>query len=40
MFRGIRRVDQQFKLNMLASNIVRMARMPGGVPDFAVPRAK
>jgi len=28
VFRGIRRVDLQFKLNMLASNIVRMARMP------------
>ncbi len=39
MFRGIRRVDQQFKLNMLASNIVRMARMPGAAPGFAVPGA-
>jgi len=36
MFRGIHRVDQQFKLNMLASNIVRMSRMPGVVPQLAV----
>lgn len=40
MFRGIRRVDQQFKLNMLASNIVRMARIPAAVPEFAVARAR
>jgi transposase len=40
VFRGIRRVDQQFKLNMLASNIVRMARMPGAAPGFAMPGAK
>ena len=34
-YRGIRRVDQQFKLTMTASNIVRMARMVrmlGAVP--------
>jgi transposase len=37
MFRGIRRVDHQFKLTMLASNIVRIARMPQAVPGFAVP---
>jgi transposase len=36
VFRGIRRVDHQFKLNMLASNIVRMARMPKVAPGFAV----
>ena len=33
VFRGIRRVDQHFKLTMIASNIVRMARMPGVVPQ-------
>ena len=27
VYRGIRRVDQHFKLTMTASNIVRMARM-------------
>jgi hypothetical protein len=27
LYRGIRRVDQHFKLTMTASNIVRMARM-------------
>jgi hypothetical protein len=27
MYRGLQRVDQQFKLTMTASNIVRMARM-------------
>lgn len=36
VFRGIQRVDQQFKLNMLASNIVRMARMPLVAPGFVV----
>ena len=40
VFRGIRRVDQQFKLNMLASNIVRLSRMPGVVPEFAAPGAR
>src|SRR5271169_27971 len=40
VFRGIRRVDAQFKLNMLASNIVRMARIPGVVPAFAVAGAR
>jgi len=39
VFRGINRVDQQFKLNMLASNIVRMARLPGVAPGFAMPGA-
>jgi len=37
LYRGIRRVDQHFKLTMTASNIVRMARilmqMPQGVPQ-------
>jgi len=28
MYRGLQRVDQQFKLTMTASNIVRMARIP------------
>ena len=36
LFRGLRRVDQHFKITMLASNIVRMARMPGVVPASAV----
>ena len=40
VFRGIRRVDAQFKLHMLASNIVRMARIPGAVPDFAYAGAR
>ena len=32
VFRGLRRVDQQFKLTMTASNLMRIARMPFGVP--------
>lgn len=28
VYRGIRRVDQHFKLTMVASNLTRMARMP------------
>lgn len=40
VFRGIRRADLQFKLNMLASNIVRMSRMPTVVPEFAVQGAR
>jgi transposase len=36
VFRGIRRVDQHFKLTMLASNIVRISRIPGAVPEFAM----
>jgi transposase len=35
VYRGIRRVDQQFKLTMTASNIVRMARMPLAMPQGA-----
>lgn len=36
MFRGLRRVDQQFKLTMTASNLRRMARMPLVVPCGAL----
>ena len=32
LYRGLRHVDQYFKLTMTASNIVRMARMPGAAP--------
>lgn len=35
LYRGIRRVDQHFKLTMTASNIVRMARMLSAVPQGA-----
>ena len=35
LYRGIRRVDQQFKLTMTASNIVRMARMLATAPQGA-----
>ena len=35
LYRGIRRVDQQFKLTMTASNIVRMARMFNPMPQGA-----
>ena len=35
LHRGLRRVDQQFKLTMTASNIVRMARMLGAAPQGA-----
>lgn len=31
LFRGIRRVDQHFKLTMIASNLIRMARLPMAV---------
>jgi transposase len=31
VFRGLRRVDQQFKLTMTANNLMRLARMPGVV---------
>ena len=34
-YRGIKRVDQHFKLTMTASNIVRMARILVGVPHGA-----
>ena len=32
VYRGLRRVDQHFKLTMTASNLVRMARMPIAAP--------
>jgi hypothetical protein len=36
VFRGLKRVDQQFKLTLTASNLMRMARMliaaPVGAP--------
>lgn len=35
LYRGLRRVDQHFKLTMAASNIIRMARMPIAVPQGA-----
>jgi transposase len=35
VYRGLRRVDQHFKLTMAASNIIRIARMPGVVPQGA-----
>jgi transposase len=35
VYRGMRRVDQHFKLTMAASNIVRMARMLGAAPQGA-----
>jgi transposase len=35
VYRGLNRVDQHFKLTMTASNILRMARMPGVVPQGA-----
>jgi transposase len=35
VYRGIKRVDQQFKLTMTASNIVRMARLLVSVPQGA-----
>ena len=35
VFRGLRRVDQQFKLTMAASNIVRIARILSAVPQGA-----
>lgn len=34
-YRGLRRVDQHFKLTMTASNILRIARMPRAVPQGA-----
>lgn len=35
VYRGLWRVDQHFKLTMTASNIVRIARMPGAAPEGA-----
>ena len=37
VFRGLRRVDQQFKLTMTASNLMRLARIPVAVPSGAAP---
>ena len=36
VYRGLRRVDQHFKLTMTASNLVRIARMPFAVPQGAL----
>jgi transposase len=36
VFRGLRRVDQQFKLTIAASNIVRIARILSALPQAAV----
>ncbi|KVK86430.1 hypothetical protein WJ47_05915 [Burkholderia ubonensis] len=36
VYRGIKRVDQHFKLTMLASNLTRMARILAAVPQGAV----
>ncbi|KVQ01408.1 hypothetical protein WJ95_26715 [Burkholderia ubonensis] len=36
VYRGIKRVDQHFKLTMLASNLTRMARILTAVPQGAV----
>jgi len=35
VFRGLQRVDQQFKLTLTASNLMRIARMPVAVPAGA-----
>lgn len=35
VYRGIKRVDQHFKLTMIASNLIRMARMLCAVPQGA-----
>jgi transposase len=35
LYRGLRRVDQHFKLTMTASNILRIARIPSAVPQGA-----
>jgi len=37
VFRGLRRVDLQFKLTMTASNLLRLARIPMAVPAGARP---
>ena len=37
MFRGLQRVDQQFKLTMTANNLMRLARIPMAVPCGAAP---
>ena len=35
VYRGIRKVDQHFKLTMTASNLVRIARILSAVPQGA-----
>jgi hypothetical protein len=35
VYRGLKRVDQQFKLTMAASSIVRMARILSAAPQGA-----
>ena len=37
VFRGLWRVDQQFKLTMTANNLMRLARIPIAVPCGAAP---
>jgi len=37
VFRGLQRVDQQFKLAMTANNLMRLARVPMAVPSGAAP---
>ena len=37
VFRGLQRVDQQFKLTMTASNLLRIARIPIAVPCGVTP---
>lgn len=37
VFRGLRRVDQQFKLTLTAGNLMRIARMPIAVLAGAAP---
>lgn len=36
VYRGVKRVDQHFKLTMLASNLTRIARMLTAVPQGAM----
>ena len=36
VYRGLKRVDQQFKLTMTASNIVRLARIMTSAPQGAL----
>jgi IS5 family transposase len=37
VFRGLRRVDLQFKLTLTASNLMRLAQMPIAVPAGVAP---
>ncbi|MGO4333225.1 IS5/IS1182 family transposase, partial [Cupriavidus sp. M-11] len=36
VYRGLERVDQHFKLTMIASNLTRIARILGAVPRGTV----